>query len=188
MTTSICVPRDIAIQFSVRGENRANEADEDILRIIRHPRNAGLPAGYPSHHFTDLTESGVKRTALHPETSEHITSARRTRRAELPAGKATWKPASDSARSPDLSLSEPLMNSTLSTFGPGLKSRKNSAVAVPGTRRLSLMVRSWLNSLPFGSRRSRSIAVGDFAPVKCSRRRRVSSHVPPGAFASGVPR
>src|SRR5450631_2667929 len=100
-------------------------------------------------HFTDLTDSGVKRTALHPETSEHITIARRTRRAELPCGKATWKFAVDRAWSADFSFSEPLMNSTLSTFGPGLKSRKNSAVADPGTTRLSLMVRNWLDSLPF---------------------------------------
>jgi hypothetical protein len=137
---------------------------------------SSCPAAIRHRHFTDLTESGVKRTASRPGSLEHIRIPRRTRRAELCSWKATWKLASESAWPADLSLLEPLMNCKSSAFGLGPKRRKNSASADPGTRRLSLTVRNALNSLPFGSPRSRSVAVGAFAPVRRSRRWRVSSH------------
>ena len=46
------------------------------------------------------------------------------------------------------SFSEPLMNFTSSSLGPGAKRKKNSALAVPGTRRASFVVRIWLRSAP----------------------------------------
>lgn len=69
---------------------------------LSHYRNCGSGLNSTAHygvavHFTDLTESGVKRTAWHPDSLEHIRIPRRTRRAELCSGKATWKLACDSA-------------------------------------------------------------------------------------------
>jgi len=46
----------------------------DASELKKHP----IVVGYSGGHFTEWTESGVKRTASHPETREHIRIARRT--------------------------------------------------------------------------------------------------------------
>jgi len=73
---------------------------------------------------------------------------RRSRRALLPGGKGTWNVVADSVFAAVRSFSDPLMNFTSSSLGPGAKRKKNSALAVPGTSRASLVVRIWLRSPP----------------------------------------
>lgn len=73
-----------------------------------------------------LTRGGVAQAAPLAVAFASATSQNARRRAELSDGNATGKLALERAAPADLSFSEPLMNSTSSTLGPGLKSRKNS--------------------------------------------------------------
>jgi hypothetical protein len=73
---------------------------------------------------------------------------RRSRRASLPGGKGTWNVVADIVFVAVRSFSDPLMNFTSSSLGPGAKRKKNSALAVSGTSRGSLVVRIWLRSPP----------------------------------------